>query len=78
MSKYYDLFFTRINKPGRHSWVTVNFGEGIRIHTDRDERHLCDLSAEVREKSIRWVEANVIPHDSPLSGYNSYGLKHVL
>ena len=78
MSKYYDLFFKRINKPGHYSWVTVNFGEGIRIHTDKDERHLCDLSAEVREKSMRWIKANVIPHDTPLNGYDSYGLKHVL
>ncbi len=78
MSKYYDLFLKRINKPGRYSWVTANFGEGIRIHSDREDRHLYVLSTEVREKAVKWVEANIFPRKTPFLDSSSYAMKHVL
>lgn len=75
-------FMNSIGKEGRICKVNHKYSaEGkdvFSVETGEDKEHFCELTAEERDKVLTWLYYNVLPAKTPLYGYTSYGMKHLL
>ena len=78
----YSKFFDSLGRQGRICTVKSNRDENGKltytVETRNDSSHFCELTAEEQKKALTWIQYNLIPAKTPLSGHTSYGMKHVL
>jgi hypothetical protein len=78
----YSKFFDSLGKEGYICTVRNSYNENGKltytVETKNDNSHFCELTAEEQKKALTWLQYNLIPAKTPLSGHTSYGMKHIL
>ena len=77
--KFYDV----VDQPGHWCWLTsVKDAEGetisVTVHTRDEAEHFSELQEEEQKTALAWIKQNLVPRETPLEGYSSYSIKHIM
>ena len=80
---YKKKFYDAVDRPGHWCWLTSVKDAGgetasVTVHTRDEDEHCSELPEEELKSALAWIKQNLVPRETPLEGYSSYSIKHIM